>query len=352
MKRTITIRIKPEYPDKLLETMEQYSFLYKRHTDWAIENKSYSKQRAHEDLYEVCRKDFSAMPSAFVQCARDNALESVRANKFRVTTPKRYATIRYDKRTVTLRGQQLTFSTIDKRQKVILVIPEYFKPVFNTWKFTGLQLSYKGKEFWAHLNYETDPPVIQEGVVLGVDRGVLNIVATSQGELVSGKAVRKNRRKHLHNRKTLQAKSTRSAKRRLIALSGSEKRFSKQVSHVVSKWLVAKDASVIVLEDLSKNKKRKGKHSNKRISDWGFYQLEMFLQYKAEARGKTIAFVDARYTSQKCSCCGNTAKTSRNAGRYNCPICGFSEHADINAAKNIRDSYLLSTLASRAGSSQ
>jgi IS605 OrfB family transposase len=292
------------------------------------------------------------MPSAFVQCARDNALESVKASKFKTRiNPKKYATIRYDVRTSTLRGKQLTFSSIGKRQRTILEVPEYFKKVFETWRFTGFQLLYCNNSFWIGLGFKTEAPEKEDGEALGVDRGSHNIVATSQGDMFSGKRVMANRRRHLFNRKNLQAKGTRSAKRRLRALSGSEKRFCKQVNHLVSKWLVARNATVFVLEALSKISKKRKKHCNKRVSDWGFRQLEVFLKYKAEAAGKSVEYVSARYTSQRCNCCGHVAKGNRKGNRFRCLSCGFSDHADFNAAMNIRDSFL-SAQAGGTGPSQ
>ena len=70
----------------------------------------------------------------------------------------------------------------------------------------------------------------------------------------------------------------------------------------------------------------------------------MFLMYKAQALGKTVTKVSARYTSKKCSCCKNMHSTIRNKSRFRCVTCGYIEHADVNAAKNIRDNYILSIL--------
>jgi IS605 OrfB family transposase len=353
VQRTIKIKVVPEQPTTLLETMEEYGIIYKLHADWAIANRTWCKQRAHENLYSKCRTQFPNMPSALVQCARDNAMESVKSTKFRRSIePKKLATIRYDCRTATLRGQQLTLSSVGKRQKFILSVPQYFKEVFDTWKFTGCQLSYSKKTFWVGLNFKTEDPPRQTGEVLGVDRGIHNIVFTSRGERYSGKKVRKNRRKHLFNRRNLQAKGTRSAKRRRKSFSGSEKRFSKQINHLVSKWLVAREVTTFVLEDLSKITKKRGRYCNKRVSDWSFYQLDQFLTYKAEALGKTVEYVDRRYTSQRCSCCGHVDRTNRNKNKFKCVMCGFTDHADLNAAKNIRDSYLLLAHVGKAGPSQ
>jgi len=78
---------------------------------------------------------------------------------------------------------------------------------------------------------------------------------------------------------------------------------------------------------------------NKLLSNWSFYQFEQFLKYKAEALGKQVVYIDPHYTSQKCSKCGNTNKLSRNKSQYKCLNCGYVNHADINAAINIKNSY-------------
>jgi putative transposase len=46
-----------------------------------------------------------------------------------------------------------------------------------------------------------------------------------------------------------------------------------------------------------------------------------------------LVYVDPAYTSQGCSACGHVDKTDQ-AG-FACTSCGFAEHADVNAARNI-----------------
>jgi putative transposase len=47
--------------------------------------------------------------------------------------------------------------------------------------------------------------------------------------------------------------------------------------------------------------------------------------------------VNPRHTSQRCSCCGHTAKENRlSQALFRCQSCGYEENADINAAKNIK----------------
>ncbi|HCU2335152.1 TPA: transposase [Klebsiella aerogenes] len=42
------------------------------------------------------------------------------------------------------------------------------------------------------------------------------------------------------------------------------------------------------------------------------------------------------YTSQQCACCGHTAKENRQTqSKFECQVCGYTENADINGARNI-----------------
>lgn len=355
MQKTVKIKIEIEDKPTVLDMMSQYTSMYNDHIEWAFHNKSYSKQKAHVDLYDKLRQKHPDIPSAMVQCARDNAFESVKATKFKYKPVKKgYATIRYDKRTSTLRGNQLTLSCIGKRMKFILVIPDCFLDTFTKGKYVGCSLQYKNEMFFVNLVYDfEDVPKTKDTEIIGVDRGIYNIATTSDETNYSGKKIMNIRRKYLFNRKTLQKKGTRSAKRRFISMSGKEKRFIRDVNHCISKKIAAKAAGTFVLEKLEfKDKKNKGRKMNKWLSNWSFNQLEKFLEYKLWFQGKAMAFTDARYTSQKCSCCGHIYKGNRKGSRFVCVKCGYKQHSDVNASFNIRSNYIISTLAGGTGHSQ
>ena len=84
----------------------------------------------------------------------------------------------------------------------------------------------KGRVF-VNLIYECpDYDTIEnDGRIVGLDRGIYNIVTTSEGVHYGAKDVRRVKRKYNHVRSVLQEKGTRSARRRLKAISGCEKRF-------------------------------------------------------------------------------------------------------------------------------
>lgn len=348
MKRTVSI---PILLNQLafLPLLEHCSEIFNDHVDWALENKTYNKSKAHTALYGQMKEKHPEIPTAFIQAVRDTAMEAVKATAFKKRPrKKKYSGLRFDKRTMTLRGEQLSLSSLGKKERIILRIPDYFRPIFDTWKLKGATLTYsvKSKQFWIRLVYETETPALKtEGIVLGIDRGIQQLAVTSEGQFFSNRSIRASSRRYLHNRKTAQAKGTPSARRRLKAMGGKEKRFSRDVNHCVTKQLINLDSvKTYVLEDLNgiRNKNR-GKKQNKRLGSWPFHQFGFFLSYKAQMLGKEVVYVDARYTSKKCSCCKAIQKGSRKKSKYSCGQCHFQLHADWNAAINIRDNYILSS---------
>jgi putative transposase len=60
------------------------------------------------------------------------------------------------------------------------------------------------------------------------------------------------------------------------------------------------------------------------------------LDYKAECAGRIVVKVNPHHTSQRCADCGFVASSNRvNQALFHCQRCGFEDHADVNAARNI-----------------
>ena len=348
MRRTIPIKI--NVPKGFLDYLKTCSEIFNRHVDWCFANKSYNKNKAHKDLYYPLRAEFPNMPSNIIQSVRDTACEAVKATKFKFKPKKKlHSSVRYNKNTIALRGNLLSFSWSGDRVKQLIKLPDFFRSRYGNWKFVAATIGYNKQKGYviANLTFSAPDILTIQGVkperIVGIDRGLYNIVVLSDGKVFSSQQVRKAKRKFLHVKRQLQAKGTRSAKRLLRKRSGREKRFSSNINHVISKWLVGLSYDIFVLEDLKGiRKQNKGRKMNGWLHNWTFYQLEEFLSYKAETFGKQVVKVDARYTSQKCSNCGTTNKDSRNKSQYHCVSCGYFDHADHNAALNIRSNYTLS----------
>lgn len=345
IKRTVSIRINP--PKEFLSFLETCSIIYNHYITWCFVNHSYNKNKAHKELYLILRNQYSEIPSALIQTIRDNALESVKSTKFKHKSFKKpHSSIRYDKRTISLRNNQLSYSFFKSRIKEIISIPKFFKKRYKDWKFQSATINYNKfkKSFTANLTFEFNKPdSINDNNVLGIDRGLYHIISLSNGMNYKSNHIRKLKRRMLFNRRKIQAKGTHSAKRKLRKISGYEKRFILNENHKISKMIINLPYNIFALEELKNIRKQiKGKKLNNWLSNWSFFQLEQFIKYKAEILGKQTVKVDARYTSQKCNNCGNIEKQNRNKSHYICPLCGYREHADINAEKNIRDNYFLS----------
>lgn len=333
--------------------------VFNDHVEHVFKHRSWSKKLAHDALYGYERAIFPSFPSALLQATRDNALEACKALKLKFK-PKRTSetsSVRYDRRAFSVSTKSgarvLTLATVNGRIKANLNFPKWCEAQTSLTsashtdiKLIQLTFDKKKKQFFANVVVEITAPEAGAGKkTIGLDRGLINIIATSEGVVYDAKKVRKNQRKHLFLRKRLSAKGTRSAKRLLKAISGRERRFSRDVNHCISKELATDmymSVAIYVIEDLKgiRRNKKKGKKLNKLLSSWSFYELETFLTYKCEALGIKVVKVDPRYTSQTCNVCGFVHRDNRNKQSFVCLKCGNRDHADVNAAKNIRSKHL------------
>lgn len=186
---------------------------------------------------------------------------------------------------------------------------------------------------------EPDPSDV--GEFLGIDLGVAQIAADSDGTIYSGSAVKSVRHRHRRLRAKLQSCQTPSAKRRLKKLSGKESRFARDVNHCISKQIVENAKRTergLAIEDLTYIRERIRARRRQRavLHSWAFAQLRAFLEYKAALAGVPLFIVDPRNSSRECSACGHTDKRNRpNQSTFRCLACGHAEHADTNAARVI-----------------
>src|SRR6266702_1965666 len=255
------------------------------------------------------------------------------------------ASIRYDARTYrllpldrvslnTLEGRITAHLLPGQRQHEMLCDPD--------WKIGGAEVVWRGGTYFLHVTQSKEAPDVTEAdEAIGVDLGICNVATDSEGEQFTGAEVRAKRSRFVARRAALQRLGTRSAKRRLKQMSGRERRYMKNVNHTISKALVHKavvSRKALALEDLTgiresgtvRREQRYERHA------WAFFQLRLFLTYKAAWAGVEVRLVDPAYTSQTCSRCGYCAAANRHSqSSFRCQRCGFSAHADFNSATNI-----------------
>ncbi|MFL1890993.1 RNA-guided endonuclease InsQ/TnpB family protein, partial [Plesiomonas shigelloides] len=102
---------------------------------------------------------------------------------------------------------------------------------------------------------------------------------------------------------------------------------------------ISKNHAMIVIEDLkvsNMSKSAKGtaeQHGrnvraksglNCSILDQGWFEFRRQLEYKQLWRGGQVLAINPAYTSQKCACCGHTAKENRQSqSKFECLACGY-----------------------------
>jgi putative transposase len=180
---------------------------------------------------------------------------------------------------------------------------------------------------------------------------VVNLATDSDGETHSGASVEAVRQRYHSRRQRLQKAASarkkrgrrpKNIRRALQRTKRREANFRRNENHRLAKRIVqkAKDTGRgLALEELKgiRERTRFRKPQRARISGWAFFQLRTFLAYKARLAGVSLTLVDPKNTSRTCAVCGHCdPKNRKNQARFCCQACGHQDHADINAARNIR----------------
>jgi IS605 OrfB family transposase len=276
---------------------------------WEI--RGYNEMRLHQKTYYEVRQKYPMLQSSLVQCARDQAsvlLKLAKNKGFRcknsVKSP--YGSIHYNQRTFTifLDKKELSICTVEKRRRYPLKIPPYFHQYLSG-KIKSLMLvCSQKKHLVANLVVELpDHPAGESRDFLGVDMGEQRFTVCSDNTFYPTKHIKQVKYKYQRLRQELQAKGTRSAKRKLKYVSGRERRFMANENRKIAKWVLKKEVDTIVIEQLTgiKANTKKGHRFNKkmrkRLNNWTYYQLQQFLIERAEKTGKLILIVPPEYTS-------------------------------------------------------
>jgi putative transposase len=190
--------------------------------------------------------------------------------------------------------------------------------------------------------------------VVGVDLGINRPAVTSTNQFLGKRRWKAIEGRYFKQIRALQKKGTKSAKRHLRKLKRRRARFRKDADHILSKQIVqsASSGATIVLENLKDIRKRakQGKkttnqrRAKRRMHSWPFASLKTKSSTRPKEHGCTVVAVDPRHTSQRCSCCGHTARTNRRSQSiFKCGQCEYDLNADLNAARNIAAKYRAGT---------
>jgi putative transposase len=179
-----------------------------------------------------------------------------------------------------------------------------------------------------------DEPEYQSCQYIGVDlnaTGHIAVAAVDSKIIKMGKDAPHIHRKYQSLRKNAPKKFVKKTK-------DKESRKVRDINHKISRNIVniAKQKGYgIKLEKLQGIRvKKQGKNLNRTKSNWSFFQLQQFVEYKAKLLGVPVLYINPAYTSQRCSRCGDIG--TREGKVFRCQHCEHKDHSDANAAFNIQ----------------
>jgi len=306
----------------------------------AWDSKTFRQFDLHRLCYRRVRERFGLSAQAAVRCISKVA-DAYKVDRKAKHLFRPIGSAAYDQRILSydLEASTVSIWSLAGRLRVPFVCDERQRAMLANRKGESDLAFVRGKWYILANCSMPDPIVAAPRGFLGVDLGVAQIAADSDGNLYSGSEIKSVRHRHRRVRAKLQAKQTRSAKRRLQKLSGKERRFAKHVNHVISKQIVAaaeRTGRGIAVEELTgiRDRIRATRQQRRVLHSWAFAQLRAFLEYKAKQAGVRLVAVEPRNSSRECSACGHAERRNRlNQSTFRCAACGFATHADTNAAR-------------------
>ena len=384
MEQTVNIKVKlnilePNVGMKFSKTMEQYRLACNYVSEYLFNNNfPLNKNEVQKVIYNTIREKFNLKSQMTISCIRSVIARYKTVKTQMARRPYKYQNqntgewyrelrdlnwlhkpISFNRPQVDLQRNrdwsylsngQLSINTLNGRVKVNPVFHGFDQYFDGTWKFGLAKLLKTGGKWYLHISAtktvaDFDNQIVKH--VVGIDRGLRFLATTydEQGQTAffDGKAVMRKRAKYQKLRAKLQAKGTKSAKRRLKKLSGRENRWMTDVNHRLSKTLVQKFGAntLFVLEDLtgvSFERTDLPKALRNQNKSWAFYQLAQFLTYKAHLNNSEVIEGSAQYTSQRCPKCGTIKKSHRNHDlhEYHYSNCDYRSNDDRLGAMNIQ----------------
>ena len=178
-------------------------------------------------------------------------------------------------------------------------------------------------------------PKKEDGINIGVDSGIKALGSLSNGKQYGEKTeeyiARINRCKQNSN-----------------GQKRAKRAFKQYINETVKQIFNDNDIKLIVVEQLKnlshkmKLKRRLSKNMRRVIGSWTYRHWLTKLQSESEVRRSYFRPVPSYYTSQICPACNHADKKNRLSQEiFKCQNCGHTDNADINAAKNILNRFVL-----------
>lgn len=340
---TVKIKLNPNQLEKELITLS--SLTYIQTVNSLVSEMVHSKEVTKKTSKDITSPLNSSVKNQAIRDAKSVFKKAKKENFQKVPVLKKPVII-WNNQNFTICQQSIKMPFIidgkSKKIEIPAVISDYERSLLNgSSKIGTLRITKKGNKYIAQIAVEIPEPINTSVKTMGVDLGIKipAVCCTDDNEVrfVGNGRMNKYVRRYHHSRRKELGKD-----KKINALKKSndkEQRWMKDQNHKISRYIIGfaiqKNVGIIRLEKLANISKqtRKSRKNNHSLSNWSFYRLASYIEYKANLVGIKVEYVNPAYTSQYCPNCRhiNHAKDRK----YDCSNCQYTGHRDIVGAKNI-----------------
>ena len=349
MKLTLQLQLLPDAQQSavLLETMERSNEAASFAAKVGFEAGVSSQPSIHRRCYAEIRQRFGLSAQMAVR-AIGKAVEAFATLKAkgREECPgfRTRGAITYDERILSFKGlDRVSLWTLAGRMILPLAYGEYQGQRFDRIK-GQVDLVYRDGRFYLYATVDLPEDALIEPVdFLGVDLGIVNLATDSDGNTYSGGAVEETRRRRHRSRRSYQKTGTRSASAGSSGWPGARPtiagtRTTASPTASSGRPKAPSAASPWRTSPASASGQRFGPRNGRGTRDGPSRSSRASSCTRRSWPGCRSSWWTLRDTSRTCSACGHCEKGNRKSrGEFACKHCGYSEDADRNAARNVRD---------------
>ncbi len=324
------------------------SFLHAREYGYAVEGKA-PTEREQEKMLAVWKQSHPELRTVHAHLLQNVAIRVELAFQAFFRRVKAGETPGYPRRRGAGQYDSLTFKeygngcklveegvSLSKIGTIKAVVHRHIQGVFKT-----CTIRRQGDKWYACFAVLVEAealPVSEEAV--GVDVGLNQFAALSNGEMVANPRFFRKDEKALAKAQRKLSKQKRGSR---------ERRKAKKVVHRIHERIanrrhdfvhqsarkLVNRFGLIAVEKLNIQNMQGSHCLAKSIADASWGMFRSVLASKAESAGRKYAEVNPAWTSQDCSRCGTRVKKKLSERVHYCPNCGLSLDRDTNAALNI-----------------
>jgi putative transposase len=248
----------------------------------------------------------------------------------------------YTRSAFTMRGGVLRLAKTDEPLPFVWSWPEVDMTALNP----SMVIVSRERDGRWYVTFATDTelpePLPAAGRAVGVDLGISDFAATSDGEKVANPRHLERKARNLARYQRRLARCEKGSANRAKARA-KVARAHRKVRNARSDFLhrastrLVRSNDAIMIEDLNVSGMVRNRHLARSISDCGWGEFRRQLEYKCQRYGRRLVVIDRWYPSSRtCSACGYLLATlSLGTRHWTCPSCGTRHDRNINAAKNI-----------------